>query len=100
MAKRRIQLRRLQAGSSFITILNREVLTVIYSVEIREYCDNAHADTAHTYTGYAMIARERKAEWIVCPLCSEKAAKRRHQEGDYCMVPHLKCGFVCQNPRP
>lgn len=39
-------------------------------------------------------------EWIVCPLCSTKAQKRIHQEGDYCMVRCLRCGFVYQNPRP
>jgi 2-polyprenyl-3-methyl-5-hydroxy-6-metoxy-1,4-benzoquinol methylase len=41
-----------------------------------------------------------KAEWIVCPLCSEQAAKRRHQEDGYVMVRCLRCGFVYQNPRP
>jgi 2-polyprenyl-3-methyl-5-hydroxy-6-metoxy-1,4-benzoquinol methylase len=39
-------------------------------------------------------------EWIVCPLCSTKAQKRLHQEGDYCMVRCLRCGFIYQNPRP
>ena len=39
-------------------------------------------------------------EWLSCPLCAEKAAKRRHQEGDYVMVFCLQCGFVYQNPRP
>lgn len=39
-------------------------------------------------------------DWIVCPLCSEQAAKRRHQEDGYVMVRCLRCGFVYQNPRP
>ena len=39
-------------------------------------------------------------DWIVCPLCSEQAAKRRHQEGGYVMVRCLRCGFIYQNPRP
>jgi 2-polyprenyl-3-methyl-5-hydroxy-6-metoxy-1,4-benzoquinol methylase len=37
-------------------------------------------------------------ERIVCPLCSEQAAKRRHQESDYVMVRCLRCGLVYQNP--
>jgi SAM-dependent methyltransferase len=47
-----------------------------------------------------MTPREKGVEWIICPLCSEKAAKRRHQEGGYDMVRCLRCGFVYQNPRP
>jgi 2-polyprenyl-3-methyl-5-hydroxy-6-metoxy-1,4-benzoquinol methylase len=39
-------------------------------------------------------------EWIVCPLCSEQAAKRRHREHGYAMARCLRCGFVYQNPRP
>lgn len=39
-------------------------------------------------------------EYIVCPLCSSKAQKRLHQEGDYRMVRCLRCGLVYQNPRP
>lgn len=39
-------------------------------------------------------------EWIVCPLCSTKAEKKLYQEGDYCMVRCLRCGFIYQNPRP
>jgi len=39
-------------------------------------------------------------ERIACPLCSTKAQKRLQQEGDYCMVRCLACGFVYQNPRP
>jgi 2-polyprenyl-3-methyl-5-hydroxy-6-metoxy-1,4-benzoquinol methylase len=46
-----------------------------------------------------MILREGEAEWIVCPLCSEQAAKRRHQESGYVMVRCLRCGFFYQNPR-
>jgi 2-polyprenyl-3-methyl-5-hydroxy-6-metoxy-1,4-benzoquinol methylase len=47
-----------------------------------------------------MTPHEGEVERIVCPLCSEQAAKRRHQEGDYVMVRCLRCGFVYQNPRP
>jgi 2-polyprenyl-3-methyl-5-hydroxy-6-metoxy-1,4-benzoquinol methylase len=39
-------------------------------------------------------------ERIACPLCSAKAAKTKHQEGDYVMVRCLACGFIYQNPRP
>ena len=47
-----------------------------------------------------MTPREGGVEWIVCPLCSEQAAKRRHREHGYVMVRCLRCGFVYQNPRP
>jgi 2-polyprenyl-3-methyl-5-hydroxy-6-metoxy-1,4-benzoquinol methylase len=47
-----------------------------------------------------MIQREGAVERIVCPLCSEQAAKRRHQESGYIMVRCLRCGLVYQNPRP
>jgi SAM-dependent methyltransferase len=39
-------------------------------------------------------------ERIACPLCSAKAAKTKHQEGDYVMVRCLACGFIYQSPRP
>jgi 2-polyprenyl-3-methyl-5-hydroxy-6-metoxy-1,4-benzoquinol methylase len=47
-----------------------------------------------------MTTREGEVERIVCPLCSEQVAKRRHQESGYVMVRCLRCGFVYQNPRP
>jgi len=39
-------------------------------------------------------------ERIACPLCSEKGAQTRYQEGDYVMVRCLACGFIYQNPCP
>jgi 2-polyprenyl-3-methyl-5-hydroxy-6-metoxy-1,4-benzoquinol methylase len=47
-----------------------------------------------------MTPRESAVERIACPLCSDKAAKERHQEGGFAMVRCLRCGFVYQNPRP
>jgi 2-polyprenyl-3-methyl-5-hydroxy-6-metoxy-1,4-benzoquinol methylase len=47
-----------------------------------------------------MTPRIGEVKRIVCPLCSEQAAKRRHQEHGYVMVRCLRCGFVYQNPRP
>lgn len=41
-----------------------------------------------------------RVEYISCPLCTVRAAKRRHQEGDYVMVRCLRCGFIYQNPPP
>jgi 2-polyprenyl-3-methyl-5-hydroxy-6-metoxy-1,4-benzoquinol methylase len=90
-----MQLRRPQATHPFPAILNKE--------GINEYClygGEEYFDAVHACTGYPMSPREGEAEKIACPLCSEQAAKRRHQENGYVMVRCLRCGFIYQNPRP
>ena len=88
-------MRKPQTTHPFHTILSRGSIN-----DVMPYGGKEYLGAAHVYTGHAMIPREREVERIVCPLCSEKAAKRCHQERGYVMVRCLRCGFVYQNPRP
>lgn len=90
-----MQLRKLQTKHPFPGILNIGSINDVMPYKGKEYLD-----AAYVYTGHAMIPPERGVEWITCPLCADRAAKRRHREGDYVMVRCLRCSFVYQNPRP